>query len=109
MTDSVILNTPVILIITVIAVIIYLAGRFVSGKRISAGCYIASFLCVIGCVTYALLLGVELDELLSYVLLFTLLGLTAFIPTAQSGAPSNAVRPNDEPTETSDSEGDNEL
>lgn len=109
MTDSVILSTPVIVIITVIALVMHIAGRFVGNKYVRAGLYIASFLCVVGCVTYALLLGVELNELLAYVLLFTLVGITAFIPTAQPTAPQSAPKESEEITTVENTEGQNEL
>ena len=109
MNDSIILNTPVILIITVIAIIMTAAGRFIVNRYVRGGLYIASFLCVIGCVTYALLLGVELNELLSYVLLFTLAGLTAFIPSAQPNVPQSAPKETEEQTETVNTEGKDEL
>ena len=107
MTESVILTTPIIVIISVIALIMSVAGRFVGNKIIRAGLYIASFLCAVGCITYALLLGVELDELLTYILLFMLLGLTAFIPTAQHEMPLSA--PQEEQTETEVTEENDEL
>lgn len=109
MTDSVILNTPIIIIITVIALIMNVAGRFVGNKYVRAGLYITSFLCVVGCVTYALLLSVELEELLTYVLLFMLVGVTSFIPTAQPDPPRSALTESEEQKNQENTEGKNEL
>lgn len=104
MIDSVILNTPAIVIVTVIALIMNVAGKFIGNKYVRAGLYIASFLCVVGCVAYALLLNVELYELLAYILLFTLVGLTAFIPTAPP-----ALMESEKQSENVNTEGKDEL
>lgn len=109
MTDSVILNTPIIVVVTILALIMNVAGRFVGNKYVRAGLYIASFLCVVGCVTYALLLGVELNELLTYVLIFTLVGITSFIPAAHPDLPPSAPMEGEEQSKPENTEGKNEL
>lgn len=76
--EFILLTTPAILITFLIAVITSISARFISNKYIHNGLYIISFLCVAGCTVYALLLGVDLKELLAYILIFTLLGLTSF-------------------------------
>ncbi len=78
--ESVILTNPAILIVSLIAVIFWVGARFIKNKYIGIVLNIISFFCVIGCTIYALLLGVELKEILAYILLFTLLGVTAFLP-----------------------------
>lgn len=80
--DYVMLAEPAILAVSLVAVIATVAARFVDHKYVSGILHIASFLCVVGCVTYALLLGAELKELLTYILLFVLIGMTSFIPVA---------------------------
>ncbi len=80
MSDYIILTNQIIIIVSLIAIILALTARFTTNKYICAGLYVISFLCVVGCTIYALLLGADLKELLAYILIFTLLGLTAFIP-----------------------------
>lgn len=109
MIDSVILNTPIIIIITILALIMSIAGRFVGNKYVRAGLYIASFLCAVGCITYALLLGVELNELLTYVLIFTLAGITSFIPTARPDVPPSPPAESEEQAKPDNTEGKDEL
>lgn len=82
--SSVILTTPVIVVLSSAALLITVGARFVKNKNISAAAYILGFLCVVGCVIYSLLLGAELYELLCYVLIFAIVGITAFIPLPEA-------------------------
>lgn len=79
MDESVILNTPIILFISFIALLLLFSLIFIKHKIVGFILQVLSFLCVLGCITYALLLGVELTELLVYVLAFMLLNMITFV------------------------------
>lgn len=76
--ESVIFSSPMVIIVSVLAVIMIIAARFTANHTVGSVLYLLSFLFVIGCVIYLFLLGVNLYELLAYVMIFALLGLTAF-------------------------------
>ncbi len=87
MSDSVILSTPVIFILSIIAMFAFVIARIIVGKNVKAILYIGGFLIVAGCVTYSLLLGADIEEILVYLLVFVMLGMLEFI------------RPTDKPSE----------
>lgn len=104
MSESVIFTNPTIIIISLIAVIFVIGAIFISNKYICAGLYICSFLGVVGCSIYALLLGIELNELLAYVSAFALLGLTAFLSPAENKRVLSDKTDENKPTESAEAD-----
>lgn len=77
---NIFLSNNVIMLMSVIAVIITVAARFVKHDRVGEGLAIAGFLLVLASITYALLLGAELSHVLIYILVFSLIGAVVFLP-----------------------------
>ncbi len=105
---SVFLSDPLILVLSVLAVIATVTARFVRHKYVGAGLSIVGFLLAIANITYALLLGAALSEVLLYVLAFALIGITSFLPSRNAENPSGQ-EPKEEKTENDKGEGDEEL
>ena len=72
------LNNSLIMIISVVALFSAIFARIYTEKSIAAPLYVGSFLCAVFCVTYAFLLGIEIEHILTYILVFTLLTATVF-------------------------------
>lgn len=92
--ESIILNNTATLILTFAALIICVISWFVKNKPVSAILSVASFVCVLAVVTYALLLGAELNEILTVVLLFVFINLFSFVPNRERNAtpsPSDSI------------------
>lgn len=83
---SIILSSPIILLLSAIAIICIVAARFVTNKYIGTGSSIVGFLLVLANITYALLLGADLTEILIYVLAFALIGSIHFLPAPPVGS-----------------------
>ena len=81
--NIIILTNPVTLVLSVFALILTVAVRFVA-RKIGNGLSILSFISVLACITYALLLGAELIEILIFLLVFVLIGIISFLPDASS-------------------------
>lgn len=84
MTESVILNNTATAILSIIAFFAMLVSYLVSNKKIAATVQIISFLCVLAVVTYALLLGAELLEILILIIVFVFVSAFSFIPKKES-------------------------
>lgn len=72
---STFLNAPLAVVLSVTALITLLTAQHMKNKSIAVAMRAASFLCVIACITYALLLGAELKEALIYILFFAFVSL----------------------------------
>ncbi len=85
------LNNSVILIFTVAALFSAIFARLFTDRSFSAPLFVISFLCVAFCVTYAFLLGIDIEQVLTYILAFTLLTATVFLSkdNGNSGLPVN--------------------
>lgn len=93
MTESIILSNTATAILSVIAFFATLVSYLISNKKIAATVQIIGFLCVLAVVTYALLLGAELLEILILILVFVFVSAFSFIPKSEN-AQSNAVDEN---------------
>lgn len=72
------LNNSLILIFSVIALFAALLARMHTELNMSAPLFLVSFLCAVFCVTYAFLLGVDIEQILTYIIAFTLFTATVF-------------------------------
>ena len=72
------LNNTLILILSSTALFAAILARIYTERNISAPLFILSFLCVVFCVTYAFLLGVDIDRILTYIIAFTLITANVF-------------------------------
>ena len=82
---TVFLSNSVILILSLLAVIFAVSAKFVTNKYVSAVLSVIGFLLVLSNITYALLLGAELTEVLIYVLAFSLIGVITLLPDVKQG------------------------
>ncbi len=72
------LNNSMILIFSLVAIFFVILARINVNKTSSTLLLIVSYLCIIFCITYSFLLGVEIDEVLTYILTYVLLFVAAF-------------------------------
>ena len=72
------LNNSLILIFSLIALFFVLFARINIFKTVSVPLIILSYLCIVFCITYAFLLGVDIEEVLTYILAYALLFMTSF-------------------------------
>jgi hypothetical protein len=72
------LTNSAILIISAVALFNALFARINVYKTFALPLSILSYLCVLFCVTYAFLLGVEIEEVLTYILAYILIFATVF-------------------------------
>lgn len=79
MEGSIILTNSGTLILTIVAMFAVIISWFVSNRTLSAVLSVGSFLGVLACITYALLLGASLTEVLILVLVFVALNLFCFL------------------------------
>lgn len=86
---SVFLTNPLLLTLTAVAVTVGVSARFVPLKILSTVLHIGGFLLVAANITYALLSGAELADVLVYVLIFILIGITAFLPRQKNSEQEN--------------------
>lgn len=109
MTDSVILTHTATAILSAVAFFATIIAYLISNKKIAAVVQIASFLSVLAVITYALLLGAELTEILILLLVFVLINAFSFIPKKENteSRPINADKKSN--TEESGEASDNEL
>ena len=96
MVDSIILTNSGTLILTIVSMFAIIISWFLKNRKLSAVLSVGSFLGVISCITYSLLLGASLTEVLIFVLVFVALNIFSFLPK-----PDN-VSKNEMTTETSD-------
>lgn len=80
MSESIILSHSATAIISAIAFFATIISYLISNKKIAAVVQIASFLGVLAVITYALLLGAELTEILILLLIFVFINAFSFIP-----------------------------
>ena len=73
------LTNSAILIISAVALFNALFARINVYKTFALPLSILSYLCVLFCVTYAFLLGVEIEEVLTYILAYILIFATVFL------------------------------
>ncbi len=71
-------NNSLILIFSVVALFSAVFARIKINSAYSLPLYIISFLAVAFCVTYAFLLGIAIYDILTYILVYTLLNSTVF-------------------------------
>ena len=88
------LENSLILIFSVAALCSALFARINTDKAFAAPLYVLSFVCVAFCVTYAFLLGVDIEQILTYILAFTALTATVFYNDGKEALPieSGAVK-----------------
>ena len=72
------LNNSLILVFSIIALFSAVFARIKINSAYSLPLYIISFLAVAFCVTYAFLLGIAIYDILTYILVYTLLNSTVF-------------------------------
>ncbi|MDE6275628.1 MAG: hypothetical protein K2M75_03715 [Clostridia bacterium] len=72
------LNNSAILIFSVVALFCALFARVNIYKAIALQLSVLSYVCILFCVTYAFLLGVGIEEVLTYILAYTLIFATVF-------------------------------
>lgn len=72
------LNNSLILIISFIALFCALFARISLYKTLSAPLFVISYLCVVFSVTYAFLLGIDVEKVLTYILAYLVLFATVF-------------------------------
>lgn len=86
--NSVIISNTWTCLLAAVA-LLSLITAFVIKNNIANICLcLVSFICFLACVTYALLLGAQLNELLLFVLIFTLSNMIVFIPKNESNSDS---------------------
>lgn len=83
---NVFLADPLILVLSIIAMLFVVATKFVKNGWIGAILHTVSFLLVLANITYALLLDVELTEILTYILIFALIGIVSLLSADNSKA-----------------------
>lgn len=86
MEDSIILTNSGTLILTIISMFAVIISWFLKNKTLSAVLSVGSFLGVISCITYSLLLGATLTEILILILIFVALNLFNFLPKTENKA-----------------------
>lgn len=84
MTESVILTHVPTAILSAVAFFAMIIAYLISNKKIAAVVQVASFLCVLAVITWALLLGAELTEILILILIFVLISAFSFIPKREN-------------------------
>lgn len=72
------LNNSLILIFSFVAVFFVFIARINIYKTFSVALFVISYLCIAFCITYAFLLGVDIEEVLTYILAYTVLFATVF-------------------------------
>lgn len=72
------LNNSLILIFSCVALFSAVFARINVCKTFSMPLFVLSYLCVMFCVTYSFLLGVDIQEILTYILVYVLLFATVF-------------------------------
>lgn len=72
------LNNSVILIFSFIALFSVLFARINIYKKFSVQLFVLSYLCIAACVTYAFLLGVDIEIILTYILAYAMIFATVF-------------------------------
>ena len=82
--NSVILTTPATLIITIIAMFAVIISWFLKNQILSSILSVGSFFGVLSCITYSLLLGASLTEVLILILVFVALNLFSFLPKPEN-------------------------
>ena len=81
--ESVIVTTPATLVISVIAMFAVIISWFLKNKILSAVLSVGSFLGVLFCIIYSLLLGASLTEVIILILIFVALNAFAFLPKSE--------------------------
>lgn len=104
MLDSVILTTPLILSLSLCAIILQFITIFIKSNVTKYVLNICGFLCVAASITYSLLLGASLNEIVVYVLFFTLLAAIPFYFYNKSKKKNTANRRENESTESQDND-----
>ena len=92
------LSNSLIILLSVIAVILTVAARFVRHRGVSDCFHAISFILVLASITYALLLGAKLAEVLIYVLAFSLIGAVSFLPGVKKNSDDSASCKNNDET-----------
>lgn len=88
--NSVIISNTWTCLLAAVA-LLSLITAFVIKNNIATICLcLVSFICFLACVTYALLLGAQLNEVLLFVLIFTLANMIVFIPKNDANSDSTA-------------------
>lgn len=96
--ESVIVATPATLIISVIAMFAVIISWFLKNKILSSVLTVGSFLGVLFCIIYSLLLGASLTEVLILILIFVALNAFAFLPKAEKKEEKKEERPENDGT-----------
>ena len=81
---NVIINNTGTMILSLIALFAIIISYVIQNKKIAAVVQVISFLCVLAVITWALLLGAELTEILILILVFVLLSAFSFIPKREN-------------------------
>ena len=84
MAESIILTNSGTLILTIISMFALIISWFLKNQTLSAVLSVGSFLGVIACIIYSLLLGASLTEVLILVLVFVALNAFSFLPKGEN-------------------------
>lgn len=89
MIDSIILTNSGTLILSIVSMFATIISWFLKNRKLSAILSVGSFLGVLACITYSLLLGASLTEVLILVLVFVALNLFSFLPKPENKTDDN--------------------
>jgi hypothetical protein len=76
----VLLSNYIIVILFIVGIVLLLLPKIIKYRKLGLVLYALSFLCLIGLITYGLLLSPKLDELLIIVLIYAFISLFSFYP-----------------------------
>ena len=89
MIESIILTHSGTLILTIVSMFALIISWFLKNQTLTAVLSVGSFLGVISCIIYSLLLGASLTEVLILVLVFVALNGFSFLPKRENKAEFN--------------------